>query len=807
MRELSDLPLRHIEVEDFRRLAGPHSYDLDAPVVLIHGPNGSGKTSILSALELGLTGQITGIDDGDNEQFKHLPHTDALAASVRVDVAAALNNRVDNERLSISRTRGFSGPFALAPEEARFYRERCYLDQASLGRLLEIYQHTDKNEESALARFVNELLGLEQLDSLIDGLYDATHLTRLRNRAPELGNADQSKKDAALLLSERTRALVQAQEELSKARKDVLERLREIGNGFEGEPSAEAIMERALAEGDTSALRAREEALESDYRELLELGGQLNAVRELDSTVNIEEASERAYAAESEFATWRSRHEPKIQAWDSEAEALGLEVGPDSRFTYVLAAQLDVERRLKDQENLRSRLDASAAALSAARDALHQRQAEYDAAKENASNLVEGLVALRPYIAEQASQKCPVCDRDFSQVGHDLGEHVDSKIRELSEQSEHLQGLRGLRDSASADLSRQEAEHAQGVSSLVPDDELAAVADRGVALKDLLDRLAEILPAIDEGANLATEAAKARSTQRDLEGAANVNRHAAERLARIATSLELADHQTMSPLDQQQQLLQLASSQTATIRQAVEVKDKLASAATRLATALERESDASRWVSDASQEQNEWDERTKEGVRRQGIAKELHTAATAARSKIIQRVFTNELNELWRDLFTRLAPRESYVPAFGTVATNKIVEPKLITRHKSGSDGGTPRLMLSQGNLNTAALSLFLALHLSVKNTVGCLVFDDPVQAMDEVHIAQFAALIRILSKNLGRQVVVAVHERELFDYLALELSPAFEGDELITIRLGEPDAVDGVWHREIYRHDDTIAV
>jgi len=48
---------------------------------------------------------------------------------------------------------------------------------------------------------------------------------------------------------------------------------------------------------------------------------------------------------------------------------------------------------------------------------------------------------------------------------------------------------------------------------------------------------------------------------------------------------------------------------------------------------------------------------------------------------------------------------------------------------------------------------------------------------MDEVHIAQFAALLRTLSKEHGRKIIMAVHERPLFDYLALELTPAFDGD------------------------------
>jgi DNA repair protein SbcC/Rad50 len=116
----------------------------------------------------------------------------------------------------------------------------------------------------------------------------------------------------------------------------------------------------------------------------------------------------------------------------------------------------------------------------------------------------------------------------------------------------------------------------------------------------------------------------------------------------------------------------------------------------------------------------------------------------------------------------------------------RILVPNIKTRHRSGATGGTPAAMLSSGNLNTAALTLFLALHLSVPAQLPWLILDDPVQSMDEVHISQFAALLRTLSKEQNRQVIVAVHDRPLFDYLALELSPAFDGDELITVELSK---------------------
>jgi exonuclease SbcC len=87
--------------------------------------------------------------------------------------------------------------------------------------------------------------------------------------------------------------------------------------------------------------------------------------------------------------------------------------------------------------------------------------------------------------------------------------------------------------------------------------------------------------------------------------------------------------------------------------------------------------------------------------------------------------------------------------------------------------------------VSAAAITLFLALHLSVDTKFPCLIIDDPVQSMDEVHVAQMAALLRTLSRQHDRQIVVAVHEKALFDYLALELTPAFAGERLITVELG----------------------
>ena len=68
---------------------------------------------------------------------------------------------------------------------AKFYSERCYLPQSVLGRLLELYQTSDaRKSDSPLTEFVKDILGLDQLDALIDGLHDAGDIRRLRKPVP-----------------------------------------------------------------------------------------------------------------------------------------------------------------------------------------------------------------------------------------------------------------------------------------------------------------------------------------------------------------------------------------------------------------------------------------------------------------------------------------------------------------------------------------------------------------------------------------------------------------------------------------------
>ena len=104
----------------------------------------------------------------------------------------------------------------------------------------------------------------------------------------------------------------------------------------------------------------------------------------------------------------------------------------------------------------------------------------------------------------------------------------------------------------------------------------------------------------------------------------------------------------------------------------------------------------------------------------------MREAVDSVRSEIIRRVFNDQLNRVWRDLFVRLAPAEPFVPAFRIPeAETRQLQPKLITVDRDTNEqGATPGAMLSAGNLNTAALTLFIALHLSVPKVLPWLILE-----------------------------------------------------------------------------------
>jgi exonuclease SbcC len=799
---MNDVPLRSLFVSDFRRLEGHRTLPLDAPVVLIHGPNGTGKTSLLSALELALTGEIRSMRRQDDRYTAHLPFHGQEFATLRAEVADELSAQRNSTPMTVGGSR-VEGTPALNAVAAQFYTERCYLDQVSLGRLLEIYQFRDRNEESALTRFVNELLGLEQLDALHDGLSASADVRNLRRLSPEFANAEATAKRVTTALSEASQALDAARAVVANSRISLVDAIVPLGIAIPGAGEGEAAAVREIATALSSSVSLDDGKAASSSRSLVSLGGRIQALSSRPSTQRLEEARAALVRAKESYELWTEEHGPAIAEWRTGAAALGLDASETaSNATEIELARIDesFNRQSRVVEEM-GQLDAQ---LAANRELQQLVEARLLDVQESVGSIVEGLTLLRE---ESVDNVCPVCDRDFTEVSTvHLASHIDQKISELTSRGAELRESRLQREAVVREISRDVTLRAEAALQAWSATELEAENARRLALRELDARFRDLLPSLEAGVELEREWNLATTAFGDLESIAREAEVARAELEALAAELGAATPDADEALEaawQRINSISVAELAREDARQrAVAVLDSTVAA-------MDRVAELTGIVAEAAAEKLLWDDRVREARRRQSIAKTLFEASSRARASIVQRVFTESLNEVWRGVFKRLAPREQFVPRFGMPnATRGSMDLTLETVHSSGQSGGSPQMMLSAGNLNTAALSLFVALHLAVEPVVRCLVLDDPVQSMDEVHVAQLAGLIRMLAKRHDRQVIIAVHERELFQYLCLELSPAFEGDELISIELGaRQEDEDGGVIRHSWAPDDAIAM
>jgi len=783
---MSELPLQQLVLSDFRRIEGTRVIPLDAPVVLIHGPNGTGKTSLLSALELALTGEIKSMRQQSERYIAHLPHMGQPYATLGVRVNLETHSGFDGSPITVggSRIDGFA---ALSAEAARFFSERCYLDQSSLSRLLDIYQEKEGSSESALEKFVNELLGLEELDALRNGLVDAFDLRHLKKLVPSVVFVDRELKAAAeaLRACSEERATIRA--DLGAALTDSRISIYELGLLRADEAEDSAVFQQL---SELISLKPRSAMSRSwlitRQRELLTLGGRAQGLEERPSNHQLAEAKQAADAASAALKNWESQNRPWLEDWQASGLALGIGLDYDPRATLERNSRA-LQGELAQHAQTQKEIKATTEKLSAAKAHLAESSARLARAHEVSSALVEGLTLIQG--AVELSSHCPVCDRDFSEVGESsLASHVAHKIASLTAHSQELVDLRTQRDLAATAAGDLEAALMRQNAQLLPDVKIRETNARSAAIDQLLEHVDDVVTAREARDVLGRRTLELLTEYENLEAAAVEHSHLISELERCADALELESDFASVPLTAA--ISKMTSSVDRRLAEHDLDTERYRSAERRrdrLASLLGRDRELTQRLADLAEEQETWKLRLAEVKRRQNVAKDVHEAATAARAEVVHQVFTESLNDVWRAVFTRLAPSEQFVPRFGVPnATKRSFDIELETTHASGETSGPPQMMLSAGNLNTAALSLFIALHLAVEPLVPCLVFDDPVQAMDEVHISQFAALMRLLAKQHGRQVVIAVHERELFDYLALELSPAFDGDQLLTIELGE---------------------
>ncbi len=807
--------LKQITIQDFRSIRGQVTVELNASIVLVHGPNGVGKTSLLSAIELGLTGDVAALSRGEEGFLQHLPHKDAPKGRSQIGLTAIHGGADVSADISLSRE-GVEGQGLLAAAESTFFSDRCYLAQSTLGRLLEIYQHQDpRRSGTPLTRFVKDLLRLDPLEALIEGLHPVGHVNRLRAPAPQYWAA---RSDLPTLKKDADNAEAGAAQQ--GADLEVTEgEIRDLtGDAW---PADQSIDPALLAAEITRRRQADDRSL-SDLarrrREIDVISGQVTIYAATDAGSVRATAEQSLVAARAQVSAWAEDDGKRLESVLKVMRSAFPEIppvgnGPDTAHraavSHAKAEMTRLELLIANDAALETSLGEVDQSIIQGTARLGQIDRELAELSETNHALAGALAALAPHIHD-GDNDCPVCGRDYSEVSKQpLAARLSARIAELAATAGRLEALsreRSVGAGAVATATRRADEYrSRKLSPLA-----LAVAKRELAqLQEWWNELTALAKASDLGtaaqATLAAaELALAQVTSQDT--------------ALSGHRLQLADQavalQLTSPGDDEaataiiERLVtelhrreRAASERVERLFQAEELVRQLDSRRAALTSALATAKSRRERVDTLAKAKVEADRRIE-------VAKTLADQARSLRTDIISQVFNHDLNTVWRDLFIRLAPDEAFVPRFTLMENGSgPIEAVLETVYRTGGVGGDPRAMLSAGNLNTAALTLFLALHLSVTPTLPLLIIDDPVQSMDEVHIAQFAALLRTL-KALDRQLVVAVHERALFDYLSLELSPAFNGDRLITVELSRASGGDtlATWDVKTFEADRAIA-
>lgn len=384
--------LKRLEISGFRGFAGKSSFELDADVVLLTGPNGSGKTSVFDAFLWALTGSIGRFSADAHEVTSHFSASGEAFVSLTLGAGEMGDLRItrtttrssSHDRLLVetdgTRSQGASAsdllikrlwPAALAGDNAvaafsTALTRSVYLQQDLVREFL-----TDDSEEARF-KVLSELVGAGRLTELIRELEGA------RNRWSRAG----TKETSDLQAGERRLALMK-------------ERLGRLGAA----PNTGVTIE---AEWSAWWVRAAGDLVAAQHTDLSP--GTPEAAVALDRT--LKEVESRRRALERELAA------AKALLDDCQAAPPSLTPEDEAR-----------EKKLgTDDQQLTDRLAVLRGELRSAEEAAASRRrhlTELREAREELASLAE--LALRHLTA-----KCPVCDQTYDKKS------TEKRLRALS---------------------------------------------------------------------------------------------------------------------------------------------------------------------------------------------------------------------------------------------------------------------------------------------------------------------------------------------------------------------------------------
>lgn len=449
------MKLEALEVEDFRGFAGSHSFDLAPGVLILAGPNGQGKTSLLDAILWSIVGSVPRLNASnrdivsvysetgrarvaltirsDESELQVIRSTDGEEQKVDLRMAGGTYEGAEAQGILVRKlwpeAQGTSKPTETL---AGALTRSVYLQQDVVRQFLEA-------EDQVQFETFAELVGVGRVTDLQEELEKAkkswTQATNRRKRGEEEDVRDQLSE--LIDEKERLESLAEDHEPIEEGEWDAWwTQAANLGLSVDDLPAADSLEAASELEGALDTLEANRRAIERR----LERGRQL-----------LTEVQERSSADELPDV---SQHERHVE---------------------------DLKGQLQEQKD---RLEAARAEAAAERRQLVEIQEE----KEELGSLAQ--LALR-----HLDQKCPVCMQDIDE--EKTRAHLQDLIEDAEEEQSRDRGdLGGPVEELASSVEKLENKLSEAQDELKSAEEeyreyMEWIAERNQRLSDLGIHLSE----------------------------------------------------------------------------------------------------------------------------------------------------------------------------------------------------------------------------------------------------------------------------------------------------------------------------
>ena len=133
-------------------------------------------------------------------------------------------------------------------------------------------------------------------------------------------------------------------------------------------------------------------------------------------------------------------------------------------------------------------------------------------------------------------------------------------------------------------------------------------------------------------------------------------------------------------------------------------------------------------------------------------------------------------SELINQIYSKIDPHPTMKHIkFKVDRTKKGIKTHIYAYDVDEHNSMSPVVYLSSAQVNILSLCIFLSKVLSEKNiTFNTIFMDDPIQHLDGINLLAFIDLLRTLTTEMGRQVVISTYNEQFFNLLQTKMSDEY---------------------------------